>query len=123
MKKILLAFLLVCSLAYSKENKLSLKVEKETNGGYFLSIPHLEIKDKKDLFIHELNLDLLFTNDRGEVNIPNHHSVKFSNAFGIEYKDIFATFSLDLDYLFAENDSKLKEGLYFGNTFEFGIKF
>ena len=104
-------------------NELSLKIHKETNGGYLLSIPHLEIETQKGLFIHELDLDLLFTQVRGNLGVPNHYAISCDNSFGIKYHDFFMTFSLDIDYIFEENDYKEKAGLQFGNTLTIGITF
>lgn len=102
---------------------MSLKIDKVTNGGYVLSMPHLEMENQKELFLHKLNLDLLFTSPRENLEVPNHYAVSFSNALGFEYKSLFMTFSLDVKYVFAENDYKESEGLHFGNTLEAGIKF
>lgn len=119
-KKILLLIILSFSLS---ANTLSLKTEKETNGGYLLSIPHLEIENHKDLFLHKLNFDLLFTSPREDFEAPNHYAIVLNNALGFEHRSVFMTFSLDIKYVFLENDYNEKEGLKFGNTLEFGIKF
>lgn len=123
MKKFLILFIFMFSLGSAKENELSIDIKKETNGDSYLSIPHLKIIDKKGLFLHEMILDLLFHSERGALGIPNHHAIVFDNAFGIEYNDVFVTFSLDLKYYLAENDSNIEEGFDFGNTLRFGIKF
>lgn len=120
MKTIIILIILSFSLC---ANTLSLKVNKETNGGYLLSLPHLELENHKDLFLHKLNFDLLFTSPREDFQTPNHYGISVSNAFGVEYKDVFLTFSLDLKYIFLENDYGEKDGLQFGNTLEVGIKF
>ena len=122
MRKLFFLVLLLLSFQ-SFSDTLSFKVEKETNGGYLYSIPHLEIENHKDLFLHKLNLDLLFTNQRGEQGTPNHYGIAINNAFGVEKNNAFLTFSLDIKYVFDENDYKEEEGLKFGNTLEFGIKF
>lgn len=123
MRKLLILIILAISTVSLFANTLSLKVEKETNGGYLLSVPHLELENRKDLFLHRFNLDLLFTSPRENLETPNHYAVSCSNALGVQYKSVYLTFSLDIKYVFFENDYKEKEGLKFGNTLELGIKF
>jgi len=86
-------------------------------------MPHLELENRRNLFLHKLNLDLLFTSPRENLETPNHYAVSFSNALGIEYKNLYLTFSLDIKYIFSENDFREKEGFKFGNTLEVGIQF
>ena len=86
-------------------------------------MPNLELENRKDLFLHKLNLDLLFTSPREDFKTPNHYAVSCSNALGLENKSVYLTFSLDVKYVFFENDYNETEGLKFGNTLELGIKF
>ena len=66
---------------------------------------------------------LLFTSPRDSLTSANHYGVFSSTAFGFETGNLFTTFSLDLEYLFEENSDLRKEGFYFYNTLNFGIKF
>lgn len=116
-------FIFLTLIVLTTANELSLKIQKETNGGYLLSLPALEFEEQEGLFLRKTNLELLFTSPRGDLGIPNHYAVKFDNHFGITYEDFFCTFSLDLLYKFEENSKKEEPGLEFGNTLTIGFKF
>ena len=120
MKKIIL-FLLLTSFCFA--NEFSLKVQKETNGCYLLSLPAIEFERTEGLFLRKTDFELLFTAPRGDISVPNHYGVKFDNHFGVKYNDFFCTFSLDLLYKFEENSKNEKPGLEFGNTLTIGFKF
>ena len=121
MKKVILVFLLIAVTAFG--NKLELRVEKETNGGYFYQLPHLELKNKKELFLHKLEVNLNFSSPREEQLMPNHHSIDVNNAFGLEYKSFYVTFSLDFRYYIEGNWDKVKPGINLGNTLVLGYEF
>ena len=116
-------FIFLTLIVLTTANELSLKIQKETNGGYLLSLPALEFEEQEGLFLRKPNLELLFTSPRGDLGVPNHYAVKFDNHFGIAYEDFFRTFSLDLLYKFEENSKKEEPGLEFGNTLTIGFKF
>ena len=121
LKKLLFFFLLTTScFAYGE---LSLKIKKTTNGGYLLSIPHFEKTTKEGLLLQKQEFALLFTSPRGSLTSANHYGIFSSTAFGFETRNLFATFSLDLEYLFEGNSDLREEGFYFYNTLNFGIKF
>ena len=99
-------FIFLTLIVLTTANELSLKIQKETNGGYLLSLPALEFEEQEGLFLRKTNLELLFTSPRGDLGVPNHYAVKFDNHFCIAYEDFFCTFSLDLLYKFEENSKK-----------------
>ena len=122
MLKKLLFFLLLTINCFAF-GELSLKIKKTTNGGYVLSIPHFEKTRTEGLLLQKQEFALLFTSPRGSLTSANHYGIFSSTAFGFETGNLFTTFSLDLEYLFEGNSDLRKEGFYFYNTLNFGIKF
>ncbi len=107
MKKIFIFFL--CSLGIFA-NSLSLKIHKETNGSYLISLPSLTYEETKGFFLHKTELELLFTAPREDYTSLNHYGVEYNNHFGYTNTEFFVTMSLDLKYIFEANSFKEEPG-------------
>ena len=122
MKKLILFSILSLSLLAIEHGKFELNIHKDTNGSYVYKLPHYESTEYNGYFITEEVVDLIFTSERGNLTVPNHHSVFVSKSFGLSNKDFYTTFSIDLQYFFEENSDNIEEGLQFGNTLKFGYQ-
>lgn len=49
-------FIFLTLIVLTTANELSLKIQKETNGGYLLSLPALEFEGQEGLFLRKTNL-------------------------------------------------------------------
>ena len=108
MKKIMIIFFL-CSLGVFASS-LSLKVHKDTNGSYLISLPSLTYEERKGFFLRKVELDLLFTAPREDYKSFNHYGVEYNNHFGYANNDFFITMSLDTKYIFEGNSLKEEPG-------------
>ena len=123
--KYILTFLLLFSLSFSQEHgKLELNVTKQTNGSYIWAIPHYESEEYNGYFVNEKELELRFFSPRENKTALNHYSVYLSQGFGLESKDFYAIFSINLEYFFEDNNSDDKtEHAEFSNALKVGYNF
>lgn len=73
--------------------------------------------------IEKTKIELNFTSQRGDIGVPNHHSVYLEKEFGLEFtENFYLSVSVGAQYMFDENYEKIEEGFYFNNELKVSYK-
>lgn len=129
MYKTLFTLLSIILLSASANALLSgnvyIEASKIVNGGQVIGLPVVEIEIAKTPLLIDLEFRNNFSSKRGALGtIPNHLSSVSKLHFGyIAPSGIWTSFSLNTEFVYAENDYGLKEGLNFSNDFRIGYSF